>query len=194
MFQIGKTLVSEDILEKEFTCNLTACRGACCVAGDAGAPLDKGEEKKLEEVYPNVKKYMRPEGIKAIEEQGTHVPSDFEKDELETPLVNGNECAYVFFDTEGTALCSIEAAYRNGDIDWKKPVSCELYPVRVKSYTEFSALNYDKWDICDPACSLGKELEMPIYKFTKNALIRKFGEDWYKELEIVAKEYYKDKK
>lgn len=189
MFQVGKTLVSEEILEKEFACNLSACKGACCVAGDAGAPLEKGEEQKLKEVYPIVKKYMRQEGIQAIEEQGAHVTSDFEAEELETPLVNGKECAYVFFDEKQTALCSIEAAFRNNEIDWKKPVSCELYPIRVRHYSEFSAINYDQWDICSPACELGKSLEVPVYKFTKNALIRKFGSDWYKELELVAEHY-----
>jgi hypothetical protein len=196
MFQVGKTLVSEDILRKEFACNLSACKGACCVAGDAGAPLDKGEEEKLNEVYPVVKKYMRPEGIAAIDKQGTYVQSDFEQGELETPLVEGKECAYVFFDERKTALCSIEAAYRNNEIDWKKPISCELYPVRVRQYSEFSAINYDQWNICNPACLLGKELEIPVYRFTKNALVRKFGEDWYKELTLVAENYpsYKDQK
>lgn len=189
MFQVGKTLVSEDILEKEFACNLSACKGACCIEGDAGAPLDKGEEKKLNEIYPVIKKYMRPEGIKAVEKQGTYVSSDFEKDELETPLIEGKECAYVFFDQNQTALCSIEAAYRNNEINWKKPVSCELYPIRVRQYSEFSAINYDKWDICSPACNLGKELEIPVYKFTKNALVRKFGEEWYEELCLVAENY-----
>lgn len=184
MFQLGKTIVSEDILDKEFVCNLSACKGACCIEGDAGAPLDQEETKILEELYPKVKPYLREEGIKAIEEQGTSIVS--EDGELETPLVNNAECAYVIFDDKNTALCGIEAAYNKGDIDWKKPISCHLYPVRVKDYSEFSAVNYHQWQLCDDACSLGKELQVPIYKFLKESLTRKFGEDWYAELEKIV--------
>jgi len=120
-----------------------------------------------------------------LKKQGTSVKTD--EGELETPLINGGDCAYVFFDKKGIALCSIEEAYNQGKISWKKPVSCHLYPVRVKDYSEFSAVNYHKWDICDDACALGKELRVPVYKFVKEALIRKFGEDWYMELEKAAK-------
>ena len=185
MFQLRKTIVSEDIIEKDFVCNLSACKGACCVQGEAGAPLEKDETKILEEIYPKVKPFLRKEGIEAIEKQGTWITSDF--DELETPLVNGAECAYVTFDDKGTALCGIEEAYNQGLINWKKPVSCHLYPVRVKDYNEFSAVNYHKWQICDDACALGKELQVPVYKFVKEALIRKFGESWYSDLEEIAK-------
>ncbi|GAA4289627.1 DUF3109 family protein [Aestuariibaculum suncheonense] len=185
MFQLGKTIVSEDIIEKEFVCNLSACKGACCVDGDAGAPLDKEEAQILKEIYPKVKPYLRQEGIDAIEAQGTFITSE-DDGELETPLINGADCAYVIYDDKDVALCGIEAAYRNGDVNWKKPVSCELYPIRVQDYSEFSAVNYHKWQICDDACSLGKELQVPVYKFVKNALIRKFGEDWYMELEKIA--------
>lgn len=185
MFQLRKTIVSEDIIEKDFVCNLSACKGACCVQGEAGAPLEKDETKILEEIYPKVKPFLRKEGIEAIEKQGTWITSDF--DELETPLVNGAECAYVTFDDKGTALCGIEEAYNQGVINWKKPISCHLYPVRVKDYNEFSAVNYHKWQICDDACALGKELQVPVYKFVKEALIRKFGESWYIELEEIAK-------
>lgn len=186
MIQIGKTLISEAIIDTDFTCNLSACKGECCVSGDAGAPLDEDERQILKDIYPQVKPYLHKEGIAAIEAQGTHVVSDF--DEPETPLVNGGECAYVNFAKDGTALCGIESAYRDGVISWKKPVSCELYPIRVQKLSELSAVNYDKWDICDDACSLGKELQVPVYKFTKNALVRKFGEDWYQELERVIEE------
>ena len=181
MFQLGKTIVSEDIIEKEFVCNLSACKGICCVEGDAGAPLSQEETKILEDIYPTIKPFLRPEGIEAIEKQGTWIKNDF--DELETPLVNDAECAYVTFDDKGTSLCGIEEAYNKGLVDWKKPVSCHLYPVRVKDYAEFAAVNYHKWDICDDACSLGKELQVPVYKFVKEALIRKFGENWYSALE-----------
>jgi hypothetical protein len=187
MFQLGKTIVSEDILEKDFVCNLSKCKGACCVQGEAGAPLEKEEVAILKEVYPKVKHLLRKEGIEAIEKQGTSIVSDF--GELETPLVNHEECAYVIFDEHNVAKCGIEEAYNQNLVDWKKPVSCHLYPIRVKDYSEFAAVNYHRWDICDDACTLGKELQMPVYKFTKEALIRKFGEDWYLELEKVAKEH-----
>lgn len=189
MFQLGKTIVSEDIIENDFVCNLAACKGACCVDGDAGAPLDEAETKILKDIYPKVKPYLRPESIAAIEEQGTHIVTD--DGEFETPLLHGADCAYVIFDEHDTALCAIEEAYNQGDIDWKKPISCHLYPVRVKDYSEFSAINYHKWSICNDACSLGKELQVPIYKFVKEALIRKFGEDWYQELEKVAEKIRK---
>lgn len=187
MFQLGKTIVSESIIEKDFMCNLSACKGACCVDGDAGAPLDSDEIQILKDIYPKVKPFLRKEGIAAIEAQGTHITTDF--GDFETPLIKGADCAYVIYDGKKTALCGIEEAYNQGEISWKKPVSCHLYPIRVKEYSEFSAVNYEKWDICDDACVLGKELQVPVYKFVKEALIRKFGKDWYTELEKVAESY-----
>lgn len=188
MFQVGNTIVSDEIIEKEFVCNLSACHGQCCIDGDAGAPLDKEETVILDEIYDKVKPYLRPEGVTSIEQQGKWVIG--EDGDYETPLINGSECAYVIFDGK-TALCGIEHAYNNGDISWKKPISCHLYPLRIKEYAEFSAVNYHKWYICDDACSLGKELEVPVYKFLKQPLIRKFGEDWYNELDKIAEEYKK---
>lgn len=185
MFQLGKTLVSEDILDKDFVCNLSACKGACCIDGDAGAPLEEEETKILERIYPKVKPFLRPEGIAAIEKQGTSVIGD--DGDFETPLIEGKECAYVTFDSKGVALCGIEEAYIQKEIDWKKPISCHLYPVRVKDYSEFSAVNYHYWPICSDACTLGKELKVPVYKFVKDALITKFGENWYEALELLAK-------
>jgi hypothetical protein len=184
MFQLGKTIVSEDIIEKDFVCNLGACKGECCVAGEAGAPVTREEAKILEAIYPKVKPFLRPEGIASIESQGTYVTSDL--DELETPLVNGKECSYVTFTENGTASCGIEDAFNAGAIDFKKPISCHLYPVRVQDYSEFAAVNYHKWPICNDACTLGASLKVPVYKFVKEALIRKFGEYWYAELEKVA--------
>ena len=188
MFQLGKTIVSEDILKKDFVCNLSACKGACCVDGDAGAPLSEEETKILAEIYPKVKPFLRKEGIEAIEKLGTSVIGT--DGTLETTLIDEKDCAYVIFDGQ-TALCGIEQAYNQGEVSWKKPVSCHLYPIRVKDFTEFAAVNYDRWDICDDACTLGKELQVPIYIFVKEALIRKFGEDWYSELEKVAEELKK---
>lgn len=187
MFQLGKTIVSEEIISKDFVCNLSACKGACCVDGDAGAPLELEETKILEDIYPKLKPFLRKVGIEAIERQGKFTTNDV--GEHETTLVDGADCAYVIFDKKGTALCAIEEAYNQGVIEWKKPVSCHLYPLRVKDYSEFSAVNYHKWEICDDACTLGKELQVPVYKFVKQALIRKFGEDWYMELEKVAEKY-----
>lgn len=189
MFQLGKTIVSESIIEKDFVCNLSACKGACCVAGDAGAPLEESELQILKDIYPEVKPFLRKEGIAAIEAQGVYTTNDF--GEHETTLINNADCAYVIYDEKKTALCGIEEAYNSGLISWKKPVSCHLYPIRIRDYSEFSAVNYDKWEICDDACSLGKELQVPVYKFVKQALIRKFGEDWYTELEKVADQHEK---
>ncbi len=191
MFQLGKTIVSEDILEKDFVCNLSACHGSCCVDGDAGAPLSEEETKILDQIYTQVKPFLRKEGIESIEKLGTWIKGTDQ--DFETPLINNKDCAYVIFDGK-TALCGIEQAYNQGKISWKKPISCHLYPIRVKDFTEFAAVNYDRWDICDDACLLGKELQVPIYQFVKEALIRKFGEDWYLELEKVADDLNREKK
>lgn len=188
MFQIGNTIVSDEVLEKEFVCNLSACHGQCCIDGDAGAPLDKEETQILDDIYDKVKPYLRPEGIESIEQQGKWVTG--EDQGYETPLIDGKECAYVIFDGK-TALCAIEQAYNNKEIDWKKPISCHLYPIRIKEYAQFSAINYHKWYICDDACSLGKELGVTVYQFLKEPLIRKFGEEWYQELDKVAEEWKK---
>lgn len=186
MFQIGNTIVSDEIIENEFVCNLSACKGQCCIDGDAGAPLLKEELQILEDIFDTVKPYLRPEGIQSIEEQGKWIVG--EDGDYETPLVNGSECAYVIFDGD-TVLCGIEQAYNEGKIEYKKPISCHLYPIRIKEYSQFSAVNYHRWHICDDACTLGKELEVPVYKFLKAPLIRKFGEDWYNELETVAEQW-----
>jgi len=187
MFQLGKTIVSEEIIEKDFVCNLSACQGVCCVAGDAGAPLLREETSILEEIYPKIKPYLQQKGIDAIEKQGTWITGW--DGELETPLIDEKEeCAYVIFDGK-TAFCAIEKAYNEGIVSWKKPISCHLYPIRIKDFSDFSAVNYDRWDICNDACTLGKELSVPVYKFVKEALIRRFGQQWYNELEKVAQEY-----
>jgi hypothetical protein len=189
MFQLGKTIVSEEIIENDFVCNLNACKGQCCIDGDAGAPLEEKETEILVDIYSDVKPFLRPEGIAEIEKQGAFIRG--EDGEWETPLVNGSECAYVIFSENKTAKCGLEEAYNQGVTKWKKPVSCHLYPVRIKEYTELTAVNYDKWEICDAACTLGAELKVPIYKFVKEALVRKFGAKWYKELEQIAEEHLK---
>lgn len=188
MFQLGNTIVSEEIIDNDFVCNLSACQGGCCVDGDAGAPLSKEETEILEKIYPIVKPLLRQEGIDAIEQQGTWITG--EDGEYETPLIKGADCAYVIFDGP-TALCGIEQAYNQGLVDWKKPISCHLYPIRIKEFSSFTAVNYHRWSICSDACTLGKELQVPVYQFLKGALVRKFGEEWYAELEEVAKDHRK---
>ena len=190
MIQIDDKLISEDLFSEEFVCNLAKCKGICCVEGDAGAPLDEDETKILDEIYPKIKSYLRPEGIQAIEEQGTYT-LDFEGD-LVTPLVNNAECAYVIFDEKGYTKCAIEKAYEDGVIDWQKPISCHLYPIRITEYSNFSAINYHEWDICSDACTLGKELGVKVSQFLKKPLIRKYGEEFYQTLSEAAEEWEKE--
>ena len=190
MIQIDDKLISEDLFSEEFVCNLAKCKGICCVEGDAGAPLDEDETHILDEIYPKIKPYLRPEGIQVIEEQGTYT-LDFEGD-LVTPLVNNAECAYVIFDEKGYTKCAIEKAYEDGVIDWQKPISCHLYPIRITEYSNFSAINYHEWDICSDACTLGKELGVKVYQFLKKPLIRKYGEEFYQTLSEAAEEWEKE--
>ncbi len=186
MFNLRNTIVSEEILDNAFVCNLDACKGACCVDGDAGAPLEEKETEVLVDLYSKIKPFLRDQGIQAIDEQGAFVKG--EDGEWETPLIDKKECAYVIYSDKGISKCGIEEAYNQGAIPWRKPISCHLYPVRTKEYQSFTAVNYHKWQICDPACTLGEELQVPIYVFVKEALIRKFGQSWYDELELVAQE------
>ena len=190
MIQIEDKIVARDVLKEEFTCNLSACKGACCVEGDSGAPLTDEEVEIIEREYPNFKHQLRPEGIKAVEAQGTSVKDDWDG-ELVTPLRDGKECAYTVFDEKGLAMCGIELAWQEGKTSFRKPVSCHLYPIRTKRYKDFEAVNYEQWDICTDACALGKELKVPVYKFAKDALVRKYGESWYAALEIAAHELNK---
>ncbi|MBA3647550.1 MAG: DUF3109 family protein [Chitinophagales bacterium] len=184
MIIIEKTIISDELIGKQFACALDKCKGACCVSGDSGAPLELDETEVLEQVFDQVKPFMSKEGINSIEKFGKWI-IDSEGD-LVTPLVDGvKECAYVFLD-KGIAKCAIERAYYEGKIAFKKPVSCHLYPVRIKKYENYEAVNYDRWDICSPACENGRELGIPIYKFVKEALIRKYGIDWYQQLEGAA--------
>ena len=181
MIEVQHTLVHEDVVTEEFVCNLNKCKGACCIEGDSGAPLERTELAILDEIYPHVKPYMTAKGIEAVELQGTSV-KDFEGD-LTTPCVDTNkECAYVTWEN-GITKCAIEKAYEDGKVNWKKPISCHLYPIRITQYPEFDVLQYDRWNICSAACSFGKELKVPVYQFLKDPLIRKYGTEWYAELE-----------
>jgi hypothetical protein len=188
MIEIGKTLVSEELFKRKFVCDLNACKGACCVEGDSGAPLEKEEMQFLDADYEKIKPFMRAEGIAAVEAQGKYVVDPYDGDDV-TPLVNNRECAYVSFNEQGVALCAIEQAHAAGKTKFKKPISCHLYPVRTKKHRSFEAVNYDEWDICAPACACGDKLDVPVFKFAKDALIRKYGQDWYDELGEVYKAY-----
>ncbi len=183
MLQIGDSLISSDVLEKKFCCNLEKCKGACCVHGDAGAPLTAEEVKILKKLYIKIKPYLRGVSIKAIEDQGTHVIDD--EQETVTPLVENKECAYAIFEN-GIARCAIEKAYSEGKIKFRKPISCHLYPIRLRRYKSFTAVNYDIWNICEPARTLGIELNLSLHTFLKQAIIRKFGSNWYKQLKLAA--------
>ncbi|MDE5423840.1 DUF3109 family protein [Ancylomarina sp. DW003] len=183
MLQIGNAIVSLDVIEKKFICDFAKCKGACCVEGDSGAPLDDDEKAILEEIYPDIKEYLNEKGIAEIEKQGTSV-IDSDGD-LVTPIINDKECVYTVFEN-GLALCGIEKAFLDGKISYRKPISCSLYPIRIQKYEEFDAVNYNKWKICAPARELGFKMGTPVYKFLKDPLIRKYGEDWYNELEYAA--------
>ena len=191
MIQIDDKLISEDIFSEEFVCNLSKCKGACCVEGDIGAPLNKEETVILDRIFEQVKPYLRKEGVEAIERQGTWVIDPNDGDYV-TPMVEDKECAYVIFDEKGITKCGIEKAYEDGAVNWQKPISCHLYPIRVDEYRTFTALNYHKWDICSDACTLGRELQVPIYKFVKTPLIRKYGEEFYQTLCDAADEWKKE--
>jgi hypothetical protein len=184
MIEIGKSIASSDLLTSNFTCNLQVCKGACCVMGDSGAPLEDDEVDILKEIYPRLKPFLSEESVSTIEKFGTSVV-DFENDKV-TPLNNGKECAYTIF-KDGIALCAIEKAYNEGAVQFRKPISCHLYPVRIKKYKAFDAVNYDRWAICKPAIVLGDQLKMPVYLFVKEALGRKYGEEWFNLLETAAR-------
>jgi hypothetical protein len=184
MIVLQNTVLSDDLKDKFFVCNLDKCKGACCVEGDLGAPLEKEELSVLAEVYEHVKPYMSAEGVKAIQEQGLYV-EDFEGD-YSTTTIGDRECAYAIYDENLTLKCAIEAAYLDGKISWKKPISCHLYPIRITKYDGFEALNYDRWEICNPACSFGAELGVPVYKFLREPLIRRYGEEWFNELDAMV--------
>ena len=179
MIQIEDKIISLDIFETYFFCDLSACKGSCCVEGDSGAPLLYEEKKILEEIYEKVKPYMSKEGKVEVEKNGV---STIDKDgDLTTTLVKNKECSFVIFEN-GIAKCSIEKAYNNGSIEFKKPISCHLFPIRIAEYSDFEAVNYEKIKICKPACDCGSKLKIPLFVFLKEPLIRKYGESWYEEL------------
>ena len=191
MIQIDDVVISMDVLREKFLCDLKACKGECCIEGDAGAPVELDEVAKLEEVLPEIWDDLAPEAREVIEKQGV-VYTDEEGD-LVTSIVNGKDCVFTCYDEKGNCLCAIEKAYRAGKVDFYKPVSCHLYPIRVGNYGTYKALNYHRWNVCKAAVLLGQKENLPVYKFLKEPLIRKFGEAWYQELEDCVEELKKRK-
>lgn len=189
MLRINDTIFSFDLLEKKFRCNLPACLGNCCRYGDSGAPLSVAETLILDDIWSEVKPYLRPEGIKAIEEKGKSV-TDFEKESV-TPLIGNEECAYTIL-KDNIFFCGIEMAWTDGKISFRKPISCHLFPVRIKYYSDFKAVNYEELAICSPARKAGTEECIYVYEFLKEPLIRALGEDLYKDLCIAAEELRKN--
>lgn len=187
MLQIGNTLVSLDLVEKYFCCDLEACLGACCIEGDAGAPLTKTEDEELKKLFSQIRPHISDKAASTIEDEGASY-TDPDGD-LVTQLVDGGSCVYTCFGEGGVCLCALEKARRDGHEEIFKPISCSLYPVRIKEYDSFTAVNFHKWKICRPAEKLGREKGLRAYEFLREPLIRKFGKDWYDELKLTAEEY-----
>lgn len=187
------TLISEDIFEKKFVCDLTACKGKCCVSGDSGAPLEKSELKEIEKALPFIINYLTTKKKAELNKQGNFVIDN--DGDYTTPLINGNgECVYLFYDNQNIAKCSFEKAYLDGQIKWKKPISCHLYPIRItKLKNKLDALNYEVWDTCKAACVNGVKLGVTIFSFLKEPLIRKYGKTWYTELEQIYQAFQNSK-
>ncbi len=184
MIQIKDTLISEDVFETCFVCDLGKCKGMCCVEGDAGAPLTHEEYEAIKDVLPKIWDDLSLKARELIEKQGIAYIDD--DGELVTSIIKGRECVFTYFDADGVCRCAIDNAFREGRISVQKPISCHLYPIRLHKYDEFTALNYDRWSVCRPALRLGKKTGIKLYQFLKEPLICKFGEDWYQEVCQIA--------
>lgn len=184
MVQIGQAILSFDIFDKYFLCNLVACKGACCVEGDSGAPLTPSEAMEIEKCYPAFERLLDDRYKKVIERSGFAI-ADSDGD-LVTPLFNNRECVYTFVDEKGFTKCAIEKVFLEGKTTFKKPLSCHLYPIRITENADFDAVNYQQIDICKPGRECGGNNKLQLFKFLKEPLIRKYGEKWYEELELVA--------
>lgn len=184
MLAIKNTLISDDLYLVKFCCDIQHCKGACCVEGDAGAPLEEEEIGIIEDFLEYILPYMTDEGKETIAQKGVF---DYDEDgQYVTPLNNDSECAFTNF-KDGIAYCAIEEAYDKGEIDFRKPVSCHLYPIRIAKVGEDEAVNYHNWHICNKALEKGKETGLAVYEFCREALIRKYGEGWYEELLMEIK-------
>lgn len=187
MLEIGNTVVSFDLFEHKFCCDLSQCKGRCCVEGDSGAPLTKSEVETLNELLPKIRPFLSPKAIEVIDRQGVSY-TDSDGDEV-TSLIGNKECVFTYFDND-ICLCALEKAYNNGVINFPKPISCHLYPVRLEEYKTFTAVNIHRWECCRSAEVCGKQQSIPVYIFLKKPLIRHFGEEWYKALENAAESYF----
>lgn len=183
MIQVDDVILSEELFEENFVCDLASCKGACCVEGDAGAPLELEEIEKIEDNLDEILPFLSEQGRKNIAEQGVF---DLDVDnEFVTTLNNGKECAFTTFDENGIAKCGMEEAYRSGKTSFMKPESCHLYPIRITKLKDHDALNYHQWSICKPACECGSKLKVKVYQFLKEPLINKYGVAWYDQLKEV---------
>lgn len=192
MIAIDGVLLSDEVVEEHFVCDLQKCKGGCCVDGDCGAPLTKEETKIIAKIYPKIKPYLPAEYIAEVERQGTHVMDD--EYGYVTPTIDGGICVYAYTDELGMVKCAIEKAYKDGVVDFKKPISCHLFPIRVKEMPGYEAINYEpREDLCRPACKLGNKLKVPVYQFLKEPLIRKYGEEFYNTLDAVGKKMRKER-
>jgi hypothetical protein len=192
MIAIDHVLLSDEIVEEEFVCDLNSCKGGCCVDGDCGAPLTKDETKIIADIYPVVKPYLSAEYIAEIERQGTHTMDD--EYGYVTPTVNGGICVYAYTDELGIVKCAIEKAWKEGKVSFQKPISCHLYPIRIKEQPGYELVNYEpRKKLCKPACKLGRKLKVPVYKFLKDSIVRKYGEDFYETLDAVAQKFKADR-
>ncbi|MDE6048146.1 MAG: DUF3109 family protein [Paramuribaculum sp.] len=192
MLQIGDTLVSLDLAERFFCCDLDKCLGQCCIEGDAGAPITRDEYRKLEEITPALKSELLPAALRVIEETGVGYTD--EEGDLVTSIIDGKNCVYTCYTSGGKCLCAIERAYRQGKCDFRKPISCYLYPLRLTEYPTFTAVNYHRWKICRSAEQNGKELGIRLYQFMKEPLIERFGKEWYDELAEACEAYLAEQK
>ena len=183
MLAIGNTLVSLNLLERHFVCDISACKGECCIKGDAGAPLEDHEIEILETIIDRLEPYMDDKGKAEVQARGVfEIDKDGDKG---TVLLENGRCAFAIIDDAGNYKCAIEQAQVSGGVSFKKPISCHLYPVRITKYENYDAVNYDRWDICKPACECGTELKVPLFRFVKDALKRKYGSEWYGELVAI---------
>ena len=184
MIQIDDKIVSQDLFEVLFVCDYDTCKGECCVEGDSGAPLEPGEAEELRRCLPEVRHLLSPAALEVIEEQGV---SYFDEDGDEvTSIVRGRDCVFTTYDEQGRCACALEKVYNEGKTTFIKPISCQLYPVRLTKYPSFTAVNYHKWSSCKCALKLGRKLQVPVYQFLRAPLIRAFGEEFYTQLEEVA--------
>lgn len=191
MLQIDDTIISLELLEERFVCDLNSCKGICCIEGDDGAPLEEEEVKIIENLLPVIwddlseasKSVINKQGVSYIDQDGEPV----------TSIVNGAECVFTYTDESGVCKCAVEKAFREGKTNFYKPISCHLYPVRLQKYDEFTAVNYHRWSVCGCARKLGGKLGVPVYQFLKEPLIRRFGTEWFEQLEIADKEFQKNK-